>query len=177
MKKITFNELVDLLCEIDYIDRESYPVVFSVNGEAYQAGIGDYCAVPVEDLLDPDYEYDPRSIDDLKIVNKYFEHNNEELLYIGGSEIEYLGDEHYDAEHSYPIFYAIDPDCVIGAELKCNIKKICGLKTIKNAEIYLDEQNSFSGIQLPMFWDDFTDEMVKLMRKTVKEWEEEENEE
>lgn len=177
MKKITFDELIDLLYEIDYIDRESYPIVFSVNGKAYQAGIGNYCAVPVEDLLHPDYEYDPRSIDDLKTINEYFEYNNEELLYIGGSEIEYLGDEHYDAEHSYPIFYAIDPDWVTSAELKRKIKKICEAKTIKDAEIYLDEQNSFSGIQLPIFWDEFTDEMVKLMRKTNKELEQEENEE
>jgi hypothetical protein len=127
--------------------------------------------------LHPDYEYDPRSIDDLKTINEYFEYNNEELLYIGGSEIEYLGDEHYDAEHSYPIFYAIDPDWVTSAELKRKIKKICEVKTIKDAEIYLDEQNSFSGIQLPIFWDEFTDEMVKLMRKTNKELEQEENEE
>ena len=40
MKKITFNELVNLLCEIDYIDEETYPLVFKVNGEEYQAGIG-----------------------------------------------------------------------------------------------------------------------------------------
>lgn len=162
MKKITFNELVNLLCEIDYIDNETYPLVFKVNGEEYQAGIGHYCAVPIEDLQNEGFEQE--SIDVLKLVNEFFEYQPaDEMFYIGGAE--YVGEEYYDEEHVYPIHFVDDPDNMSYNDVKYWAKEVCNIKNIKNAEIYLDEEHSFNGIKPPMFFDEFSEKMLKMMEE------------
>lgn len=163
MKKITFKELVNLLCEIDYIDSETYPIIFSVNKEKYQAGIGDYLAIPIEDLEKEDYSQ--QSLNELQIANKYFQYQSDEMLYIGGA------DEFNDCENPYPILFVDDPDSISCDEIKHWVKKICNIKTIKNTEIYLDEENSFSGTRISMFFDEFSDDMLKLMKEIVEETE------
>lgn len=171
MKKITFNELINLLCEIDYIDEETYPLVFKVNGKGYQAGIGHYCAIPIEDLQNEGFEQ--KSIDVLKVVNDFFEYQPaDEMFYIGGAE--HVGEEYYDEELVYPINFVDDSDCMFQCRCEVWVKKICNIKNIKNAEIYLDEEHSFNGNKLPMFYDEFSEDMLKLMEKVNDEVEAEE---
>ena len=40
-KKITFKELQDFVANIDYIDEESYPINFKVDGNSFSCGICD----------------------------------------------------------------------------------------------------------------------------------------
>lgn len=42
MKKITFNELCDLVSNVDYINPKSYPIIFDVDNVEYYVGIGDF---------------------------------------------------------------------------------------------------------------------------------------
>lgn len=42
MKKITFNELCDLVSKVDYINSKSYPIIFDIDGVEYYVGIGDF---------------------------------------------------------------------------------------------------------------------------------------
>ena len=74
-KKITFDELHQMVSKIDYINERSYPIAFTVDGVKYRTGIGSFNT----DDLDIYYEkYGDKVKKDLNLLFSQ-EEKNEKL--------------------------------------------------------------------------------------------------
>ena len=152
-RKITFNELHKMVSKIDYINKKSYPVVFSVkNGkdtEKYECGITgsfdyqgeeydeqQYLALVesyghemdlILDLVDPDFpSFD--EIGNMLKQNCHIDENSEITFYDGKS---FKGKEKYiEGSDANPLFIAIQTQCNLTKEVKKGLdwlKEIIGI--------------------------------------------------
>lgn len=132
MKKIDFNELSGLISNIDYINSDSYPVVFSIinketdNIETFEAGIGDW-------------EGTDNNIDTL--IDKAFGIQRE-LQYL--ARIDNMGED----TEEFCYLDLQDPDCMVANEIDDMLKEKCHLSEHNLGKlIVLHQVNSFNGIE------------------------------
>ena len=127
MEKITFKKLHDLVANVTDIFVDTYPISFSVNNGNntlhYEVGIGEWCE-------SEDYEWN-------NMVN---------YLYPYPMKVQYLSlccsDNPNDV---FSFLDAQDSEDMVYDEIGKMLKKKCNITD--NSEIYLDEENSFNGLE------------------------------
>ena len=138
MKKIDFNELKSLVCGIDYLDSDSYPVVFSIitketdNIETFEAGIGDWAGADNNIILD-------------SIINKAFGTQ---------TELQYLAkiDDVSGNKETCCYLDLQDPDCMESQEIEEMLKEKCHIDEYNSDKlIVLHQKDSFSSIEKSIF--------------------------
>ncbi len=138
MKKIDFNELSRLISNIDYLNSDSYPIVFSIinketdNIETFEAGIGNWEGAENDIIIDT-------------LIDKAFG-TQRELQYI--ARIDNMG------EDTETICYLDlqDPDCIEASDIDDMLKEKCYLSEYNLGKlIVLHQINSFSGIEESIF--------------------------
>lgn len=151
MKKISFEELCDLVADVDYLWENTFPIYFKVDNTEYIAGIGNYdCGDDTGD------DYGVFGI-------------TEELQYLARfePEIDKEGDTLY-----IPRFLDVDdPDDMIYDDIVEMLKKQCNIT--ENSEIVIFEESSFDGTQNYIEWAYFTDD---AKNKALKKYEEQNSE-
>ena len=124
MKKITFNELCDLVSKVDYINSNSYPINFVANGDEFCVGIGMFDTA-------------------LAKVRK----QDIENFFCGlEDELQYLLRFDYDEENDElcgTYLDVQDPDNMVYDDIVSMLQKQCNIN--EKSLIYLYEDESFDG--------------------------------
>lgn len=131
MKKITFDELCQLVSEVDYLCPNTFPISFDVDGVEYCVGIGSFDDCGTEDDV--------------------------ENIFCGlTDELQYL--IKFSVDEEAIILDVQDPDNMVYNEIVSMLKKQCNITD--NSEIYLYKDESFDGSQSYIVeWDCCSDEI------------------
>lgn len=147
MKKVSFEELCDMVAHVDYLWEDTFPIYFKVDNTEYIVGIGNYdCGDDTGD------DYGVFGI-------------TEELQYLARFEpdVDSEGDTIY-----IPRYLDVDdPDKMVYGEIVEMLRKQCNIT--EDSEIGIFEDESFNGSQ------DYTVEWVfcteDAQNKALKEYE------
>lgn len=152
---ITFDDLHRLVSEVDYINDESYPIEFLVDGVKYRAGIGPYCLDDFQNVVgDSDNkEYYEQFTD-------FFYGYEDEVQYLSRIEDEEIGEEY--------ILDACDPDDMSFKGIGEMLKKCCNIT--ESSEIGLSTSKSFNGNQHNVWWMDLTEDVITQEKECIKQW-------
>ena len=153
MKKIDFNELSRLISNIDYLNSDSYPIIFSIinketdNIETFEAGIGNWEGADNDIIIDT-------------LIDKAFG-TQRELQYI--ARIDNMG------EDTETICYLDlqDSDCIEANEIDDMLKEKCHLSEYNLGKliIILHQTNSFNGIEESIFDHQLSELVVDDLKK------------
>ena len=111
---ITFDELHRLVSEVDYINDESYPIEFSVDGVKYRAGIGPHCLDDFQNVVE-----DSDNKEYYEQFTDFFYGYEDEVQYLSRIEDEEIGEEY--------ILDACDPDGMSFKGIGEMLKKSCNI--------------------------------------------------
>lgn len=151
MKKVTFEELCDLIADVDYLWEDTFPIYFKVDNTEYIAGIGSY------DCGDDTGE-------DFGVFGI-----SEELQYLAKLEPDI--DEDGNTIHVPRFLDVDDPDDMLYDDIVEMLKNQCNIT--ENSEIGIFEGYSFDGSQEYIEWARFTDD---AKNKALKKYEEQNSE-
>ena len=165
MEKITFDDLHRLVSEVDYINEESYPIAFTVDGNKYRVGIGSYV---LDDLDNTAEDCDEDAKKHYAYFPDFFSGYEDEVQYLcridGGDDFDGAGGDEC-------VLDACDPDDMSFNEIGDMLKKCCNITD--SSEILLSTENSFNGNQYGVWWMELSDEVIAKEKKCVDEWKEE----
>lgn len=156
-KLITFDELHRLVSEVDYINDESYPISFTVDGVEYRAGIGPYC---MDDLQDTAKDCDEEDKEHYAYFPDFFYGYDDEVQYLTRIEDEAVGDEY--------VLDACDPDDMSFKGIGEMLKKCCNITD--SSEICLSTKNSFNGNQYAVWWMELSDDVITKEKECIDQW-------
>jgi hypothetical protein len=158
MKKIiTFKELHRLVSEIDYINDESYPVSFTVDGIKYRAGIGPYC---LDDLTNVAEDCNEEDKEHYSYFRDFFYGYDDEVQYLSRIEDEEIQEEY--------VLDVQDPDDMAFDEIGKMLKKCCSITETSNIQLHTN--SSFNGNQYGVWWMELSDDVIEKEKECVKQW-------
>jgi hypothetical protein len=156
-KKITFDELHRMVSKIDYINKSSYPIAFTVDGVKYRTGIGSF------NTDDSDIYYE-----------NYGDTLTEDYFYGYANEMQYLSRiDNYDEDASFEcvdeyVMDAQDPDDMEFNAIGEMLKRCCGIT--ESSDIKLCVNHSFNGKQYDVFWMDMDRDILIKERENIARW-------
>lgn len=156
-EEITFDELHRLVSEVDYINDESYPIVFSVDGVKYRAGIGPYC---LDDFHNVTEDCDDDDKEHFSYFTDFFYGYDNEVQYLSRIEDEEIVNEY--------VLDACDPDGMSFKGIGEMLKKCCEITD--SSKICLSTNKSFNGNQYGVWWMELSDEVIAQEKECIDQW-------
>jgi hypothetical protein len=138
--------------EVDYINEESYPIAFSVDGIKYRVGIGDFVTDGIEESEED--------------FTDFFYGYENEIQYLNRIE-DCCGEDDFDAT-SECVLDAVDPDGMSFKGIGEMIKKCCNVT--ETSEIKLYPYYSFNGRKHGVFWMELSDEVIANEKENINQW-------
>jgi hypothetical protein len=162
MKTITFDDLHQLVSEVDYINEESYPIAFTVDGKKYRVGIGPYS---IDDLSNIAEDCDEEEVEHYAYFPDFFSGYEDEVQYL--SRI--YDEDDFDAPGANEIVLdACDPDDMEFHAIGDMLKKCCNIT--ESSKIQISTKHSFNGNQYGVWWMELSDEVIAKEKACVDEW-------
>lgn len=152
-KAITFDELHQLVSNIDFIYGSSYPVAFTVDGVKYRAGIG---------------VFNTDGSDEKEDFSYFFYEYDDIIQYLSRIENSDVGAS-FNCENTCGhnlILDAQDPDDMIFDEIGDMLKKCCNITESSDIKLYTDF--SFSGERYDIFWMDLDQDVIEKERRNAE---------
>lgn len=150
---ISFDKLHELVSEVDYINEESYPIAFTVDGVKYRVGIGDFVTDDIEESEED--------------FTDFFYGYENEIQYLNRIE-ECDGESEFDAPIGECVLDAVDPDGMSFKGIGEMIKKCCNVT--ETSEIKLYPYYSFNGRKYGVFWMELSDEVISNEKENIRQW-------
>lgn len=162
MKTITFNELHRLVSEVDYINEESYPIAFTVDGNKYRVGIGPYV---LDDLNNTAEDCDEEDVEHYAYFPDFFSGYEDEVQYL--CRVDDVDD--FDGACAEEIVLdACDPDDMEFHAIGDMLKKYCNITD--SSKIQLSTKDSFNGNQYGVWWMELSDDVIAKEKACVDQW-------